>query len=82
MVGWLVGWLVGWVLVFQDKVSLCIPGCLGTHSTVDQAGLELRDPHASASWGAEIKSIHHRTCLSTLFIETGFLDEHEAPWFI
>jgi hypothetical protein len=28
-------------LVFQDRVSLCSPGCPGTHS-VDQAGLELR----------------------------------------
>jgi hypothetical protein len=29
-------------------VSLCSPGCPGTHS-VDQAGLELRNPPASAS---------------------------------
>ena len=33
---------------FGDKVSLCSPSCLGTHS-VDQAGLELRNPPASAS---------------------------------
>jgi hypothetical protein len=33
---------------FQDRVSLCSPGCPGTHS-VDQAGLELRDPPASVS---------------------------------
>jgi hypothetical protein len=33
---------------FRDKVSLCSPGCPGTHS-VDQAGLELRNPFASAS---------------------------------
>jgi hypothetical protein len=33
---------------FQDRVSLCSPGCPGTHS-VDQAGLELRDLPASAS---------------------------------
>jgi hypothetical protein len=32
-------------VVFQDRVSLCSPG---THS-VDQAGLELRNPPASAS---------------------------------
>ncbi|GAB1287053.1 Targeting protein for Xklp2 [Apodemus speciosus] len=31
-----------------DRVSLCSPGCPGTHS-VDQAGLELRNPTASAS---------------------------------
>ena len=34
--------------VFQDRISLCRPGCLGTHS-VDQAGLELGDLPASAS---------------------------------
>jgi hypothetical protein len=34
-------------LVFRDRVSLCSPGCPGTHS-VDQAGLELRNPPASA----------------------------------
>jgi hypothetical protein len=32
----------------QDRVSLCSPGCPGTHS-VDQAGLELRNLPASAS---------------------------------
>jgi hypothetical protein len=32
----------------RDRVSLCSPGCPGTHS-VDQAGLELRNPPASAS---------------------------------
>jgi hypothetical protein len=36
------------VFVFRDRVSLCIPGCPGTHS-VDQAGLDLRNPPASAS---------------------------------
>jgi hypothetical protein len=39
------GWLV---LVFRDRVSLCSPGCPGTHS-VDQAVLELRDWPTSAS---------------------------------
>jgi hypothetical protein len=34
--------------VFQDRVSLCSPGCPGTHF-VDQAGLELRNTPASAS---------------------------------
>jgi hypothetical protein len=33
---------------FQDRVSLYSPGCPGTHS-VDQAGLKLRNPPASAS---------------------------------
>jgi hypothetical protein len=36
------------VFVFLDRVSLCSPGCPGTHF-VDQAGLELRNPPASAS---------------------------------
>jgi hypothetical protein len=36
------------ILVFWDRVSLCSPGCPGTHSE-DQAGLELRNPPASAS---------------------------------
>ena len=33
---------------FPDRVSLYSPGCLGTQS-VDQAGLELSNPPASAS---------------------------------
>jgi hypothetical protein len=36
------------LFVFGDRVSLCIPGCPGTHF-VDQAGLKLRNPPASAS---------------------------------
>jgi hypothetical protein len=36
------------VFVFGDRVSLCSSGCPGTHF-VDQAGLELRNPPASAS---------------------------------
>jgi hypothetical protein len=34
--------------VFRDRVSLCSPGCPGTHF-VDQAGLKLRNPPSSAS---------------------------------
>jgi hypothetical protein len=44
-------WLV---LVFGDRVSLYSPGCPGTHF-VDQAGLELRNPSASASQVLELK---------------------------
>jgi hypothetical protein len=43
------GWLA-W-FVFSRQVSLCSPGCPGTHS-VDQAGLKLRNPPASASASA------------------------------
>jgi hypothetical protein len=42
-------------LVFWDRVSLCSPSCPGTHS-VDQAGLELRNPPASASWVLGLKA--------------------------
>jgi hypothetical protein len=35
-------------LVFRDRVSLCSPGCHGSHF-VDQAGLKLRNLPASAS---------------------------------
>jgi hypothetical protein len=45
--------------VFQDRVSLCSPGCPRTHS-VDQAGLELRNPPASASQVLGLK-----TCATT-----------------
>ncbi|GAB1295636.1 Advillin [Apodemus speciosus] len=40
-------------IILSDRVSLYSPGCPGTHS-VDQAGLELRNPPASAS-RAQIK---------------------------
>jgi hypothetical protein len=36
------------LFVFQGRVSLYSPGCPGTHF-VDEAGLELRNPPASAS---------------------------------
>jgi hypothetical protein len=37
-----------WFLFFRDRVSLYSPGCPGAHF-VDQAGLELRNPPATAS---------------------------------
>jgi hypothetical protein len=50
---------------FQDRVSLCSPGCPGIHF-VDQADLELRDPPASASqvlglkvWTTTPGEMHH-----------------------
>jgi hypothetical protein len=45
----------GWV---WDRVSLCSPGCPGTHS-VDQAGLKLRNLPASASQVLGLKVCHH-----------------------
>jgi hypothetical protein len=41
-------------MVFRDRVSLYSPGCPGAHF-VDQAGLELRNPPASASRVLELK---------------------------
>jgi hypothetical protein len=46
-------------LFFLDRVSLCSPGCPGTHS-VDQVGLELRNLPASASQVLGLK-----TCATT-----------------
>jgi hypothetical protein len=43
------------VVVFRDRGSLCSPGCPGTHS-VDQDGLKLRNPPASASRVMELKA--------------------------
>jgi hypothetical protein len=53
--GWLVGWLFGWFefflyyynLFFSEVVFLCI--ALAETHFVDQTGLELRNPPASAS---------------------------------
>jgi hypothetical protein len=46
----IVVWLVwfGLVWFFETGFRCCSPGCPGTHA-VDQAGLELRNPPASAS---------------------------------
>ena len=43
---------------FQDRVSLYSAGCPGTHS-VDQAGIEIRNPPASASQYSGITGVHH-----------------------
>jgi hypothetical protein len=53
------------VVGFQDRVSLYIPGCPGTHF-VHQAGLELRNPPASASRMLGLKAC--TTTLCFLFI--------------
>ena len=41
--------------LFPNRISLCSPGCPGTHS-VDLADLELRDLSASASWVLGLKA--------------------------
>jgi hypothetical protein len=50
-------------LVFRDRVPLCSPGCPGTHS-VDQAGLELRNPPVSASQVLGLKACEWLQLLS------------------
>jgi hypothetical protein len=52
--------------VFRDRVSLCSPGCPGTHS-VDQAGLELRKTPASASQMLGLKA-----CATTARLQAKF----------
>jgi hypothetical protein len=52
---------------FQDRVSLCSPGCPGTHFE-DQAGLTLRNLPASASQVLGLKA-----CTTTALHEIFFL---------
>jgi hypothetical protein len=47
--------LLACLFVFQDRVSLCRPGCPGTRS-IHQDAPELRDPPASASWMLGLKA--------------------------
>jgi hypothetical protein len=71
-------------LFFPDRVSLCSPGCPGTHS-VDQASLELRNPPASASQVLGLKACattarqeccYLKTCPSWLAPPTSVLFFH------
>jgi hypothetical protein len=52
---------------FRDRVSLYRPGCPGTHS-VDQAGLKLRNPPASASQVLGLKACATTAQLYTFLI--------------
>ena len=52
---------------FLRQGFLCSPGCPVTHS-VEQAGLQLRNPHASASWVLGLKVRATTTGLIFLFI--------------
>jgi hypothetical protein len=53
---------------FRDRVSLCSPGCPGTHF-VDQAGLELRNPPASASRVLGLKALCYPSQGSLMFTQ-------------
>jgi hypothetical protein len=62
-------WSIGHVfffLIFQDRVSLYSPGYPGTYS-VDQAGLKLRNPPASAFQVLVFKAWATTTRLNTIF---------------
>jgi hypothetical protein len=65
-------------LVFRDRVSLCSPGCPGTHF-VDQAGLELRNPPASASQvpGLKVCAITARPLSFLCFPVSGSVLHHK-----
>jgi hypothetical protein len=54
------------VIFFRDRVSLCSPGCPGTHFA-DQAGLKLRNPLASASQVLGLKACATTTQLCWYF---------------
>jgi hypothetical protein len=61
-------------LVFRDRVSLYSSGCPGTHF-VDQAGLQLRNPPASASRVLGLKA-----CGSTPGSKPAFLMSPSCSW--
>jgi hypothetical protein len=63
-----------------DRVSLCSPGCPGTHS-VDQAGLKLRNPPASASWVLGLKACATTPGFSHAFLPS-LLSHHSMPQFL
>jgi hypothetical protein len=54
------------VVVFRDRISLCSPGCPGTHS-VDQAGLKLKIRLPLPTAG--IKGVGHHCPAHTSFYE-------------
>jgi hypothetical protein len=61
----------GFCFVFRDRVSLYNPGCPGTHF-VDQAGLKLRNPPASASQVLGLEVCATTARLKTLFLSLFF----------
>jgi hypothetical protein len=60
---------------FRDRVSLCSPGCPGTHS-VDQAGLELRNLPASSSQVLGLKACTTTPSYSQVFMSQLSEDRH------
>jgi hypothetical protein len=60
------------ILVFGDRASLYNSGCLGTHS-VDQGGLKLRDPPASASQVLGLKACTTTPSFNDHFLVISFI---------
>jgi hypothetical protein len=67
------------VLFFRDRVSLYSPGCPGTHF-VDQAGLELRNPPASASRVLGLKACATTPGLCDFFYTLPFVGFSRGSW--
>jgi hypothetical protein len=69
------------LFVFRDRVSLYIPGCPGTHF-VDQAGLELRNPPASASRVLGLKACAAMPCTCSVLLVITFtsLNSPQKKW--
>ena len=60
--------ILGILLVSRDRVSLCSPGCPGTHS-VDQVDLELRNAPGSASQVLGLKACATTDQLLLVFLK-------------
>ena len=60
-------------LFFRDRVSLDSSGCPGTHF-VEQAGLEVRNPPASASHVLGLKACATTARLILFFLPNDFID--------
>ena len=65
-------------LFFRDRISLCSPGCPGTHS-VDQVDFELRNPPASASRVLGLKPCATTARLLPCGFRNNFLSSLSSP---
>ena len=71
------------LLFLQDSVPLCSPGCPGVRDRpVDQAGLKLKDPPASASrvLGLKVCAIFKILCLQMFCLCAYMSPHHLCVW--